>query len=83
MDPIGPVTEVALLCLKPGINIQDESSPAYQSSREAFSIISSQKGFQRIYYGHHFEDQPKFDVVIGACSQYIYLNVLTFLLQCD
>ena len=71
MVPTGPVTEVAILGLKPGVDLENESSPEYQVSREAISVISSQDGFQNAYYGHHLEDRSKLDLVIGACFQCI------------
>lgn len=62
-----PVTEVASLSVESGTNLEDKSSEAFQTSREAFSIIASQPGYQQAYYGHHVEDRSKVDLVIGAC----------------
>jgi hypothetical protein len=60
------VAEVASLSVESGANLEDKSSEAYKISREAFSVIASQPGYQNAYYGHHVEDRSKVDLVIGA-----------------
>jgi len=64
-----PVTEVATLFLKAGTDVQDQSSPQSQIAQEAISTISSQQGFQRIYYGPVLEDASLLQFFIGACPQ--------------
>lgn len=66
MVPNQPVTEVASLSVESWANLEDKSSEAYKISREALSVIASQPGYQRAYYGHHVEDRSEVDLVIGA-----------------
>jgi hypothetical protein len=66
---MSPVTEIATLFLKAGVNLEDQSSPASQVAQEAFSTISSQPGFQRIYYGPELEDASLLQLFIGTPSR--------------
>lgn len=61
-----PVTEVASLGLKPGIDLADKSSSAHQVIQDALNVLSRQAGFQRAHYGQHLEDPTILDLVIGA-----------------
>jgi hypothetical protein len=56
-----PVTEVAWLSLKDGIENIDES----QSWKEFLSTVSAQKGFKQAYYGLTVEDPTLLELVIG------------------
>jgi hypothetical protein len=66
---MSPVTEIATLFLKAGTDIEDQSSPTSKIAQEAFSTISSQPGFQRIYYGPELEDASLLQLFIGVCPQ--------------
>jgi hypothetical protein len=66
---MSPATELAILFLKAGANIEDQSSPEGQIAQEALTTISSQPGFQNIYYGPVLEDASLFQLFIGAYSQ--------------
>jgi hypothetical protein len=65
---MSPITELATLSLKPGINVEDQSSPEGQIALESLSTISSQPGFERLYYGPVLEDASAFQLFIGAYS---------------
>lgn len=66
---MSPVTELATLFLKPGIDVEDQSSLEGQIALESLSTISSQPGFERLYYGPILEDASLFQIFIGAYSQ--------------
>jgi hypothetical protein len=63
---MSPVTEIATLFLKPGIDVEDPSSPAYTIAQETFSTISSQPGYQRAYWGRQLEDESILQLFISA-----------------
>jgi hypothetical protein len=62
---MSPVTEVATLSLKAGTDVENPSSPAYAVAQEAFSMISSQPGFQRAFWGRELEDESILQLFIG------------------
>jgi len=68
MLKMSPVTELATLFLKPGINVEDQSSPEGQIALESLSTISSQPGFERLYYGPILEDASLFQLFVGTYS---------------
>jgi hypothetical protein len=72
---MSPVTEIATLFLKAGIDLEDPSSLPAKAAQEAFNTISSQPGFQRIYYGPELEDSSILQLFIGAS----HLNCKSFL----
>ncbi len=61
-----PVTEIALLNLKAGIDVTDESNSAHQVWQDTLFKIAAQFGFQRAYYGTQLEDPSILQLVIGA-----------------
>jgi hypothetical protein len=65
---MSPVTELATLFLKAGVNLEDQSSLEGQTAQEILTTFSSQPGFQSIYYGPILEDASLFQLFISAYS---------------
>lgn len=63
-----PVTEIALLYVKPDATIEDSSSPSGQQLRKVFDFVAGQKGFQRQYYGRQLEDPNLLVYTLGLQS---------------
>jgi hypothetical protein len=66
---MSPITELVILFLKAGANIEDQSTPEGQIAQEALTTISSQPGFQHLYYGPVLEDASLFQLFVSAYSQ--------------
>jgi len=52
---IKPVTEVAYITLKAGVDIEKVGTPEHQLWEESMTTVSSQEGYQRAYFGLQLE----------------------------
>ncbi len=59
-----PVTEIAYLSFKPGVDIEG-STPEAQAWQSALTTIKAQEGFQRAAYGRLFESPNVLVLFIG------------------
>jgi hypothetical protein len=59
-----PVTEIAYLAFKPGVDIEG-STPEAQAWQSALTVLKAQKGFQRAVYGRLFESPNVLALFIG------------------
>jgi hypothetical protein len=60
------ITEIVLLSLKPGLDIETPGSEGEESGRYIFTTISSQPGCQRVSYGREVEKPDVLEVIIGV-----------------
>ena len=59
-----PVTECAYITLKPGIDLEGDTSEA-QVWQESLATIGAQDGYQRCYYGRQLENPNIVMLLIG------------------
>ena len=65
MSTSAPVTEIAILTLKPDTTIEDASTPAGQIFSQMLKTIRSQTGFQRQYWGRQLENANHLVLSVG------------------
>ncbi|KAI9745167.1 MAG: hypothetical protein M1818_001445 [Claussenomyces sp. TS43310] len=65
MSPVKPVTEIANIAIKAGVDLSDEGTTAYKTWSEILRIISNQDGYQRLYWGPTIEDPSLIQLCIG------------------
>lgn len=58
-------TEIALIPLSSGANIEDLSSPLGEVWQSSLSTIAGQEGFQRLYWGRQVESSNVIDFFVG------------------
>lgn len=59
------VTEIAIIPLSSGANIEDPSSPLGKIWQSSLNTIAGQKGFQRLYWGRQVESSNVIDFFVG------------------
>lgn len=62
---MAPVTEVAYLTLKPGVELAGSSTSA-QAWSESIRTIQAQEGYQRLYWGVAVENPSLLMLLIGT-----------------
>lgn len=68
---MAPVTEIAYITLKPGVELTG-SSPSAQAWSDALSAISAQEGYQRQHWGVSLEDPSLLMLLIGMCPSFVF-----------
>ncbi|MCJ1463813.1 hypothetical protein MMC07_002422 [Pseudocyphellaria aurata] len=58
------VTEIAIIPLSSGANIEDPSSPYGETWQASLNTIAGQKGFQRLYWGRQVESSNTIDFFV-------------------
>lgn len=58
-------TEIAILPLSSGANIEDPSSPLGEIWQSSLSTVAGQKGFRRLYWGRQVESSNVIDYFVG------------------
>lgn len=53
---MAPATEIGIIPLQAGINVEDPSSPARSVLEELLNTISNQPGSQEVYWGVEVEN---------------------------
>jgi len=76
MAPSKPVTEVAFIPLKAGVDVDDENNPAYQAWQETLRTVSQQEGYQRSHYGTELEDPSTLQLLIDWDSHESHLKFM-------
>jgi hypothetical protein len=61
---MAPVTEIAYLTLKPGLELAG-SSPTAQIWTESIKTITQQSGYQRLHWGLTLENESLLMLLIG------------------
>jgi hypothetical protein len=61
-----PVSEIAYLTLKPGLDIEG-STPEAKIWQESVSVVAAQDGYQGSYYGRQLEDSNVLMFIISKC----------------
>lgn len=61
---MAPVTELALIAMKAGVNPEDPNTPEGQVWQEALTTISGQEGCQRMYWGREIENRTNMRLFI-------------------
>jgi hypothetical protein len=62
---MAPVTEIAYITLKPGIQLTGSSAEA-KAWAEALSTIQAQEGYQRLHWGATLENENLLMLLIGT-----------------
>jgi hypothetical protein len=60
--------EIAMLPLKPGINVLDKTSEAGKTFDKCLHTLKEQEGFRRVYYGYRLENDTDLDFLVSTCS---------------
>ena len=62
---MAPVTEIATMPLKAGAHVEDTNSASHAVWQSILDTVSSQDGFQRLYWGRRVEAPNEITVLIG------------------
>ena len=63
---MAPATEIAVLPLVSGAEIEDPSTPAGTVWKSTLDTIHAQSGVQRIYWGRQIENPSNLDLLVGT-----------------
>ncbi|TVY43477.1 hypothetical protein LOCC1_G003783 [Lachnellula occidentalis] len=61
-----PVTECAIITLKPGVDLETSGTDSAQAWSETLSTVSKQTGYQRSYWGRQLENPNIVLLLIGT-----------------
>jgi hypothetical protein len=73
---MAPVTEIAYITLKPGVELTGTTSSA-QAWTETIRTIQAQEGYQRLHWGVSLEDETLLMLLIGSPPPFIFPPLLT------
>ena len=62
---MAPATEIATIPLTAGSKIEDPESPAGKVWQSTIDTVSSQPGYQRLYYGREVENPSVVQLFVG------------------
>lgn len=71
MVPRVPVSEIASLIMKEGVDIFDKSSSAYKVWQDCITTITKVEGYRCLRYGYTFEKPSVVDFVIGRFFSFL------------
>ncbi len=69
---MAPVTEIAYISLKPGVELVGDS-PAAKAWGDTIKTIQAQDGYQRLHWGTAMEDESLLMLLIGISSHHEFL----------
>jgi len=64
---MSPVTEIAYISLKPGVELVGDSATA-KAWADTIKTIQAQDGYQHLHWGTAMEDESLLMLLIGTCS---------------